>query len=104
MFAPFDLKNASFDDYQSAYADLAQIGLSHVIASAEGRRIRLPTTTCAGELNGASASAVRDSLTERIKQSFAARGFSSEIFSVGERRLGLEPPNDMTLAHPAGIV
>lgn len=78
----FDLKNANYEDYQNAYRDLASIGLSHVVTSAQGSKITLPTTTCGGEFNGASAGAVRDDLTERVRKAFAARGFRSEIFVV----------------------
>jgi hypothetical protein len=45
----FDLKNASFDDYQNAYADLAKIGFSKYLTSSQGDKITLPTTTTAGE-------------------------------------------------------
>lgn len=76
----FDLKNASYDDYQTAYGDLAQLGLSHTITSSQGSRVLLPTTTCAGEFNGTSVAAVRDDLSEKVRKTFSARGFTSEIF------------------------
>ncbi len=80
----FDLKNASYDDYQNAYADLAKIGFNKQVTSTQGTKIILPTTTTAGEFNGTSAAAVRDDLTERVKKAFEVRRFRSEIFvSVG---------------------
>ncbi|MCC6589048.1 MAG: hypothetical protein IT168_20290 [Bryobacterales bacterium] len=80
----FDLKNANYDDYQKAYSDLAQIGLNKQLNSSQGSTITLPTTTTAGEFNGASAASVRDDLCNRVSASFSRRGFTSEIFiSVG---------------------
>jgi len=80
----FDLKNASYEDYQNAYADLANIGFYKQITSQKGTKITLPTTTTAGEFNGTSAASVRDDLIERAKKAFEARRFRSEIFvSVG---------------------
>ena len=80
----FDLKNASYDDYQNAYADLAKLGLHKQITSTQGTKITLPTTTTAGEFNGTSAGSVRDHLTVAVKKAFEARRFKSEIFvSVG---------------------
>jgi hypothetical protein len=81
----FDLKNASFEDYKAAYADLASLGLSHVVPSVQGKRIQLPTTTVAGEYNGGNAAEVRDAVASRIKAAFAERRLVSEIFvSVGD--------------------
>lgn len=80
----FDLKEASRQDYQNAYSDLAKLGLSKTVTSTQGTTITLPTTTTAGEFNGASAAAVRDDITGRVQKAFATRGFTSEIFiSVG---------------------
>ncbi len=80
----FDLKDASYQDYQNAYADLARIGLQKQLTSGQGTKITLPTTTTAGEFTGTSAAEVRDNLTERVKNAFTARRFTSEIFiSVG---------------------
>ncbi len=81
----FDLKKASYDDYQNAYADLAKLGLFREITSGKkGDKVMLPTTTTAGEFNGTSAASVRDDLLERVKRAFKARGFKFEIFiSVG---------------------
>ena len=76
----FDLKNATYDDYQNAYRDLAEIGLYHALTSAQGSKVALPTTTCGGEFNGSSVGAVRDDLTEKVRRAFTAMGFKSEIF------------------------
>lgn len=81
----FDLKNASYDDYQNAYADLARLGLSKTLISGQGSKVLLPTTTCAGEFTGNSADEVRDRLSNGVQATFKSRGFTSEIFiSVGD--------------------
>lgn len=80
----FDLKNANYEDYQNAYADVAKLGLYKQITSSQGKKITLPTTTTAGEFNGTSAASVRDYVCDGVENAFAARGFTSEIFvSVG---------------------
>lgn len=76
----FDLANASREDYKNAYSDLARIGLSGSLASSDGTRITLPTTTTAGEFNGSSAASARDDVASRVQAVFRKRGFSSEIF------------------------
>ena len=76
----FDLKDASYQDYQNAYADLAQSGLKKVVLSDQGGKVVIPTTTVAGELNGTSAPSVRDYACDQVQKAFAARRFSSEIF------------------------
>lgn len=82
VICTFDLKNASNQDYQNAYADLEKIGLKKVVVGTQGRNIVMPTTTTAGEFNGVSATAVRDSVLEQVRKAFVARRFSSEIFIV----------------------
>jgi hypothetical protein len=76
----FDLKNASRQDYQNAYADLANIGLNKVVVSDQRKEIVIPTTTTAGEFNGDSAGSVRDYVSNQVQSVFAKRRFSSEIF------------------------
>lgn len=76
----FDLKNASYSDYQNAYSDLAAIGLQKVVVSTGGGKVVMPTTTTAGEFTGTSAAGVRDYVLNQAKAAFAARKFSSEIF------------------------
>jgi hypothetical protein len=82
VFCTFDLKNASAQDYQNAYADLEKIGLKRVIVSDQGNNIVIPTTATIGTFNGTSATSVRDDIRERIQKAFKARGFKSEIFIV----------------------
>ncbi len=82
VFCTFDLKDASSDDYEGAYADLEQIGLTKVMAANDKSKVVIPTTSVAGEFDGDSATNVRDAIRERVKKAFAARGFSSEIFVV----------------------
>ena len=78
----FDLKNATSQDYQTAYADLANLGLKKIIASSQGNQVVAPTTMTIGEFNGQNAGAVRDSVRDAVQQAFSARRFSSEIFVV----------------------
>lgn len=76
----FDLSNASAEEYQQAYADLAAIGFSTSVTGSSGKQITLPNTTCVGEFTGADAGSVRDALVTRVQSAFAARGLSSKIF------------------------
>jgi len=76
----FDLKNASADDYQNAYADLAGIGFFKTLQVEGGRMIQLPTTTTAGQFTGLDTQRVRDDLLEQVREVFSARGFHFEIF------------------------
>ena len=78
----FDLKQASRQDYQNAYNDLSQIGLKKVVVSNKGTDIVAPTTMTIGEFNGQSAVVVRDHVRNAVKEAFAARRLSSEIFVV----------------------
>ncbi|MDX6696205.1 MAG: hypothetical protein QOF02_3808 [Blastocatellia bacterium] len=80
VICTFDLKNASREDYLNAYVDLEKIGLKKVVVSSQGNKIVMPTTTTTGEFSGASAAAVRDRVIEQVKNAFAARRFSSEIY------------------------
>jgi hypothetical protein len=82
VICTFDLKNASYQDYQTAYADLEKIGLKKVVTYGQDKKLVMPTTTTAGKFDGDSAAAVRDSVLERVKSAFSARGFTSEIFVV----------------------
>ena len=80
----FDLENASYQDYQNAYTDLAALGLVRVIVADGGKKVVMPTTTTAGTFTGLNAGSIRDDLRSKVKQAFARRGFKSEIFiSVG---------------------
>jgi hypothetical protein len=78
----FDLKNASRQDYQNAYADLAGIGLKRVIVSDQGNEVVVPTTMTIGQFNGSSAAQVRDDIRDAVQGVFNKRRFSSEIFVV----------------------
>jgi len=78
----FDLKNASRTDYQTAYADLANIGLHKTVVSGQGKNVVAPTTMTMGEFNGADAASIRDHVRNQVQAVFAARRFSSEIFVV----------------------
>ena len=82
VFCTFDLKGATSQDYQTAYADLQKLGLNKVIISAQNSKVVIPTTAVAGEFTGDSAAGVRDHIRDQVKKAFAARRFSSEIFLV----------------------
>jgi len=82
VFCTFDLKNASSQDYQNAYSDLQNIGLSQIQTSSTGSKVVIPTTSVMGEFTGVSRDAVRDDLRSRVKAAFTARKFTSEIFVV----------------------
>jgi len=78
----FDLKNASYQDYQNAYSDLERIGLKRVIVAENGKNVIIPTTTVSGEFNSQSSTAVRDHVCDQVQVAFHARGFTSEVFVV----------------------
>lgn len=78
----FDLKNATYTDYQNAYADLAKLGLNRAVVSDQGKNVVAPTTTAMGTYNGQSTATVRDHVRTEVQNAFRARGFKSEIFVV----------------------
>ena len=82
VFCTFDLKNASSQDYQNAYADLEKLGLKKVQETDGGGDVVIPTTSVMGTFNGNSAGAVRDDVRNWVKNAFSARRFKSEIFVV----------------------
>lgn len=82
VFCTFDLKNASSQDYQNAYADLEELGLKKVQKADGGGDVVIPTTSVMGTFNGNSAEAVRDDVRNWVKNVFSARRFKSEIFVV----------------------
>lgn len=82
VFCTFDLKNASATDYQNAYTDLETIGLKKVHKGSAGSDVVIPTTAAMGEFSGTSAGNVRDDVRKQVQNSFAKRGFKSEIFVI----------------------
>jgi hypothetical protein len=82
VFCTFDLKNASSQDYQNAYADIDRIGLKKVILADNGSQVVIPTTSAMGKFTGDSAEKVRDYIHNQVKLAFAARRFKSEVFIV----------------------
>lgn len=82
VFCTFDLKNASNQDYQNAYADLEKLGLNRVAVNSQGNKVVIPTTSTMGTFNGTSAAAVCTDIRNRVQSAFKARGFKSEIFVV----------------------
>ena len=82
VFCTFDLKNATSQNYQTAYTDLAAIGLRRVQKADNGNEVVIPTTSVMGTFNGANVTAVRDDIRNKVQAAFRARGFRSEIFLV----------------------
>lgn len=78
----FDLKNANAEDYVRVYNAFAALGLQKQLKADNGVVAQLPTTTCAGFFNGASASAVRDDLANRTSEAIEQLGLSGEVFVV----------------------
>lgn len=82
VFCTFDLKNATSQNYQTAYSDLAALGLRKVQKADNDNDIVIPTTSVMGTFNGTSALSVRDDMRNKIQTTFMARGFRSEIFLI----------------------
>lgn len=82
VFCTFDLKSASSQDYQNAYADLEKLGLSRVQKNSQGANDVIPTTSAMGFFDGASASKVCGDIRDNVRAAFTARRFKSEIFVV----------------------
>lgn len=82
VFCTFDLKNASSQDYKTAYAELDKLGLKKVVKSSGGGDVVVPSTSTMGTFNGTSASSVRESITTNVQSAFRARKLTSEIFVV----------------------
>ena len=85
VFCTFDLKNASSQDYKNAYEDLETMGLKRIVIADSGNKVVIPTTSVMGELEGDSATSIRDDIRNRVKSAFKYRNFTSEIFiTVGD--------------------
>ena len=82
VFCTFDLKSASSQNYETAYADLEKIGLKKVHKGDGGGNVVIPSTSAMGTFNGSSASSVRDDVRKSVQAAFTARRFKSEIFIV----------------------
>lgn len=82
VFCTFDLEDADWEEYETAYADLEKIGLSKVAVTTQGKEVVVPTTSVLGEFEGPSVNDVRDDIRNQIKAAFKARRFKSEIFLV----------------------
>ncbi len=82
VLCTFDLKGATSQDYQTAYAELGKIGIHKVHKTAEGSKAVIPTTAAMGFFSGSSASSVCDSIRDRVKIAFRSRGLRSELFFV----------------------
>lgn len=82
VFVTFDLKNASAQDYQHAYADVKALGLEKIHKNTSGGNDVIPTTAAMGFFDGKDAGAVCTDIRDRVKKAFQARRFKSELFVV----------------------
>lgn len=82
VFCTFDLKSASSQDYQTAYADLAKIGLKKVHKNTKDADTVIPTTAAMGFFDSKSASEACTDIRDRVQAAFKARLFKSEVFVV----------------------
>ena len=82
VFCTFDLKGASSQDYQNAYADLEKLGLRRVQKNSQGANDVIPTTSAMGFFDGTSASKACEHIRNIVRAAFTARRFKSEIFVV----------------------
>ena len=80
VFCTFDLKGASSQDYQNAYADLAGMGLKKVHKRGDGGEAVIPTTAAMGFFNGTSAASVVTDVRNTVLAAFRARRLKSELF------------------------
>lgn len=80
VFCTFDLKNASSQDYQNAYNDLARIGLKKVHKQSGGGEAVIPTTAAMGFFDGKGASQVVEHVRDSVQAAFRARRLKSELF------------------------
>jgi hypothetical protein len=92
VFCTFDLKNASSQDYQNAYADLAAIGLLRVHKNSQGGQVVIPTTAAMGFFNGQSAISVCGDIRNRVVAAFISRRLKSEIFVTSGGELSAWAP------------
>lgn len=76
----FDLKNAKAEDYGRVYDAFKGLGLHKQVKADNGVVVQLPTTTCVGFFNGASASAVCSDLANRSQAAVEQLGLSGEVF------------------------
>ncbi|HEL2957201.1 TPA: hypothetical protein UL931_004499 [Stenotrophomonas maltophilia] len=82
VFCTFDLKGASSQDYQNAYADLEKLGLRRVQKNNQGGNDVIPTTSVMGFFDGANVSKVCGDIRDNVRVAFSSRRFKSEIFVV----------------------
>lgn len=81
VFCTFDLKNASRQDYENAYADLQALKLFRVHKGTPSDAV-IPTTSAMGNYTGVDAAAVAQHVREAVRAAFKARGLRSEVFVV----------------------
>ncbi|MDI1340869.1 hypothetical protein [Polaromonas sp.] len=82
VFCTFDLKNASTQDYQDAYEDLASLGLQKIVTRSQGAKVVIPTTAAMGTFTGSDAATVCTDIRDQVQGAFEARGLKSELFLV----------------------
>lgn len=82
VYCTFDLKKASAKDYENAYTDLQQLGLTKAVKADAGHNVIVPTMSTMWFFDGAGAISERDSLKSAVMKAFASRRFTSEISIV----------------------
>jgi hypothetical protein len=80
VYCTFDLKGATRQDYENAYADLGKLGLRRVVTSDAGGQVVVPTTSVIGQFTGTNPATVSAAVRESVRRAFTARRLASEIF------------------------
>lgn len=86
VFCTFDLKQASSEQYRTAYGLLADLGLRPVVVSDEGVEVVVPTTSVLGVVSGVSGPFAADRVRDIVQMKFAAHRLESEIFVMSDQR------------------
>lgn len=82
IYLTFDLKGATAQQYQTAYAELEKLGLSRVQKNTHGGQDVIPTTSAMGFFSGESSAQLCETIRDQVIAAFKARGFKSELFFV----------------------
>jgi hypothetical protein len=80
VVACFDLVGADFQAYGCLREKAARLGLADRIEDAAGRKVRLPSTTLAGVLEGEGEKALRKRVYAGMQQAFAACRVQGNLF------------------------
>lgn len=80
VLCTFDLKDADYEDYKSAYSALEKFGMKKVVISSDGKDVIIPTTTVAGKFTGQSVGSVRTYVCDKVQKLFSDLNLKSEVF------------------------